>query len=449
MKKIWILLVIISAVGGRVQAQGDTLWSLQECVSQAVSYNLGMKRQELMLESASKDVIQSRMNLMPNLNGSIEHQFGSGRVLDEYNENIQWINGTSSQGFLGVRSDLILFDGLQGYNNMKMQKANYQGSMEDLGALEDKLTIEVMTAYLTLLRNKELVEVARLNMEVTRKQVERMERLVEVGNESKGKLLEVNAQLSEARLTLTMAENDQSISSLNLMHLLNLSSSEDFDILKPVFPDPQEGDIPPIDTVIAYAMVHLPQIRSAGYGVEASQRNLAVKRGGRSPRIYARGIVNSNYREGLPNPIDPNLPYPIADQVNNNQYKQLSLGVQVPIFNRWQVQTGISKARIGLQDAEFQYDHAVLLMEQGVQQYHTEALAALDNYQSAKEAVANSDEVFRFAEERFRVGTGTALEMQEARRLLYESTASMISSRFVLIFYIKILDFYMGKEIEL
>ena len=52
-----------------------------------------------------------------------------------------------------------------------------------------------------------------------------------------------------------------------------------------------------------------------------------------------------------------------------------------------------------------------------------------------------------FAEERFRVGTGTALEMQEARNQLYESTSEVISSKFVLIFYSRILDFYMGKDI--
>ena len=111
------------------------------------------------------------------------------------------------------------------------------------------------------------------------------------------------------------------------------------------------------------------------------------------------------------------------------------------------MQTGINKAKIDLQDAEYQYDNAVLVLQPMLQQYHTEAVAAAENYRSATESVANSDEAFRFAEERFRMGTGTALEMQEARNQLYESTADMISSKYVLIFYTRILDFYMGKDI--
>ncbi len=111
------------------------------------------------------------------------------------------------------------------------------------------------------------------------------------------------------------------------------------------------------------------------------------------------------------------------------------------------MQTSINKAKIDLQDAEYQYDSAVLVLQQSIQQYHTEAMAAADNYSSAMESVANSDEAYRFAEERFKVGTGTSLELQEARNQLYESTSDMISSKYVLIFYTKILDFYMGREI--
>ena len=125
------------------------------------------------------------------------------------------------------------------------------------------------------------------------------------------------------------------------------------------------------------------------------------------------------------------------------------MGLQLPFFNRWRVQTGINKAKLNLQDAEYQYDNAVLILEQTLQQYHTEALAASDNYASAMEAVANSDEAYRFAEERFKVGTGTSLELQEARNQLYESTSAKISSKYVLIFYTKILDFYMGRGIQL
>jgi outer membrane protein len=445
MKKILQTVFVLTLTTAMAWGQDQLPWSLEKCIDQAVQYNLQMKRQELLTQSTEQDHRQSKLDLLPNLNGSIDHQLGTGRVLDR--GTYEWVNTNVSQGTLGMQSEVNLFNGLQGMNSMKMNRANYQMSMEDLEALEDNITIEVITGYLDLLRNRELVEVAEVAVEVTQQQVERMERLVEVGNEPKGKLLEVRAQLSAAKLTRTQAVNSRDITKLNLMHVMNITDERGFDIETPVLPDPTSVEIPDLDSVFQYAQDNLPQIKSKEYGIEAMERWVALQKGQRSPRLFARGLIYSNYSDQLVNPVDPTMDYPTGEQINDNRYMQASMGLSIPIFNRWRVQTDIKKAKLELQDAEYQYDDAMLILRKTLQQYHTEALAAMSNYNSAVEAVANSDEAFRFADERFRVGTGTALELQEARNQLVESTAQMISSKFVLIFYTRILDFYMGRDI--
>jgi outer membrane protein len=450
MKKILQTVFVLMLTTAMAWGQDQLPWSLEKCIDQAIQYNLQMKRQELLTQSTEQDHRQSKLDLLPNLNGSIDHQLGTGRVLDR--GTYQWVNTNVSQGTLGMQSEVNLFNGLQGMNSMKMNRANYQMSMEDLEAMEDNITIEVITGYLDLLRNRELVEVAEVAVEVTQQQVERMERLVEVGNEPKGRLLEVRAQLSAAKLTLTQAVNSRDITKLNLMHVMNISDERGFDIETPVLPDPTSVEIPDLDSVFGYAQDNLPQIKSKEYGIEAMERWVALQKGQRSPRLFARGLIYSNYSDQLVNPLDPDpsnptMDYPTGEQINDNRYMQASMGLSIPIFNRWRVQTDIKKAKLDLQDAEYQYDDAMLILRQTLQQYHTEALAAMSNYNSAVEAVANSDEAFRFADERFRVGTGTALELQEARNQLVESTAQMISSKYVLIFYTRILNFYMGRDI--
>ncbi|MCK5068391.1 MAG: TolC family protein [Bacteroidales bacterium] len=450
MKKTFLAFAALLVASIGTWGQTASPWTLDQCVEHAIQYNLDVKRQELTLKSTGQDHLQSKLDLLPNLNGMVEHQLGSGRILDR--GTYEWKNANVSQGDLGLQSDLTLFNGLQGFNNMKMNKATYQMNMENLEALVDNVIIQVITGYLDLLRNQELVVVADTVVELTRHQVERMERLVEVGNEPRGRLLEVNAQLSAEKLAYTRAVNARDIAKLNLMHVMNLTDVDKFQIEKPILPDPSAIEIPDLDSVFQYALENLPQIKSAEFGIESMERSLAMQRGARSPRLYARGLLYTNYSDGLINPLDPDpanptLDYPLSEQITNNQYRQVSMGLSIPFFNKWQIQTNINKAKLELQDAEYQYMNAVLVLQQTVQQYHTEALAAMDNYASAQEAVANSDEAYRFAEERFRVGTGTSLELQEARSQLYESASDMISSKYVLIFYTKILDFYMGREI--
>ncbi len=450
MQRITLIFSLLMGGLSIVHGQNDSLWNLDQCIDHAIRYNIGVKRQELMLQSTGQDHRQSKLDLLPDLNGAIEHQLGSGRVLDR--GTYEWKNANVSQGDMGLQSDLTLFNGLQNLNNMKMNRANYQKSMQDLEATEDEVILNVMTGYLELLRNRELVEVAEQKVEVTRQQVERMGRLVEVGNEPQGRLLEVNAQLSTEKLALTRALNAREISRLQLMHIMNLPDRAGFHIESPLFPDPATVEIPVFDTVFRKAMAYLPQIKSARFAIESQERYLAMQKGKRSPRLYARGLYYTNYSDGLinprdPNPADPTLDYSLDQQIADNQYKQVSVGLQFPLFNKWQVQTNINKAKLDLQDAEYLYSSAVLELQQSIQQYYTEAVAARENYESALESVAHSDEAYRFAEQRFRVGTGTSLELQEARNQLFEASSQMITSKYVLIFYTKILDFYMGREI--
>ena len=447
MKNFIIASALFLFASGLAWGQTESTWTLDQCIEHALQHNLDLKRQEVMVKSSSQDHRQSKLDLLPNLNGMIEHEIGSGRVLDR--GTYEWVDANVSQGDMGMQSELTLFNGLQGLNNIKMNKANYQMSREDLQSLVDNVTIQVMTGYLNLLRYEELVLVADTVVQVAGYEVERMERLVEVGNEPKGRLLEVKAQYSAEKLLYTQAVNNRDIAKLTLLHVMNMTNVRDFNIDRPILPDPSLEAIPDMDSVFQFALENRPQIKSAEYGIEFSERYLAVQQGMRSPRLYTRGLLYTNYSDGLMNPVDPTQDYPIRDQINNNQYKQVSVGLSFPIFNRWQVQTNINKAKLTLQDAEYQYDNTVLLLQQTVQQYHTEALAALDNYRSAQEAVANSDEAYRFAEERFRVGTGTSLELAQARSQLYEAAADMISSKYELIFYTKILDFYMGRPIEI
>ena len=328
MKKIFQTALIFLVTTPLLHGQQEQPWSLQQCIDRAIDYNLQVKRQELVMQSTRQDHMQSKLDLLPSLNGRVEHQLGSGRVLDR--GTYQWKNATVSQGDLGVQSDLTLFNGLQAFNSMKMHKANYQMSLEDLDAMVDDITIQVMTGYLDLLRNQELVDVAAMKVEVTRQQVDRMEQLVKVGNEPMGKLLDVNAQLSAAKLAQTQAVNARDIARLTLMHVMNMTEDEGFGIEIPLLPDPSTVVIPEFDSVFQYALANLPQIKSKEYGVEAKERNLAVQRGQRSPRLYASGLYFSTYSDGLINPLDPDpsnptMDYPLKEQITNNQYKEISM----------------------------------------------------------------------------------------------------------------------------
>ena len=442
-----ITLLVIAVTSADSIAQDTPEWSLDDCISYAHSNNISLKRQELNTLVSKKDYTQSKLNVLPNLGGSADHTFSNGSVLDL--ERYEWLNKDLSQGNVGIRSRMSLFSGLQGLNSILMSKANYMIEKSNLSTMENNITIQVMTGYLDLLRKIDLLEIVEEKVKITEKQVIRMQRMVDVGNASSGELLEVKAQHSTEKYNLSLATNNVAISKLNLVHLLNLDINTLFEIYKPELANPSAVDIPDLDTVYGNALKMLPQIKGAEYNIVFQEKQLAYTKGALSPSIILQGGYSSRYTDNIQDPFNPSASYALTSQLADNMSKYIAVGLSVPIFNRWQTNTNISKAKLGVQDAIYRMENEKQLLLQEIQQFYTDAVAALDNYNAAGETFANSEEAYRYTEEKFKVGMATALELEEARNRLFASQSEMISSKYVFIFYSKILDFYQGKEISL
>lgn len=452
MKKIYLTALLVSVLTVSMIAQDTDAWTLDDCIIQAMENNITLKRQELSAELDRKDLTQSKLNLLPNLNGQVEHNLGSGRVLDR--GTYQWLNTDVSQGDLGMVSNVTLFGGLKGYNAIKMSEANYNVSRANLKVMENNLLLQVMNGYLELLRRTELYEIAVEKARITNLQVERMKKLVEVGNASMGDLLEVSAQASKEIYNTTQAGTLMESTRLSLVQILNLNSLDSFEIVKPAISDPSLLQIPGLAEVFASAVEILPMIEGAEQQIHYQEKNLAHARGSLSPELYIRALYYSNYSDKLINPreidpFNPVLEYPVDQQILDNQYRQVSVGLNIPVFNKWQNRTNISKAKINLLDAQYQLDDTKQQLFKAIQGYHADARGALDNYEAAERSFANSEEAYRYAEEKFKVGMVTVLELEEARNRLFETRSEMTTSKFEFVFYMKILDFYQGKAITL
>ncbi|MCK4700381.1 MAG: TolC family protein, partial [Bacteroidales bacterium] len=230
---ISMILVIISFLSySDLSAQTSVRsWTLKECIQYAMDNNIQIKRQELQSIIADKNYKQSRFELLPNMNVGFEHIYSSGRSLNL--EEYRWENRNQQQGTMGVRSEVTVFNGLQNLNSIKQQKYNQKSALEDLEKAKNDISIYIATAYLQILLDQELLNIAKDQYEVTMVQVDKTETLVKVGNVSKGTLLEIKAQAASEKLNIIQRNNQLRISKLTLVQLLDLESPEEFSIVIP------------------------------------------------------------------------------------------------------------------------------------------------------------------------------------------------------------------------
>lgn len=430
-----------------LSAQDEDVWTLERCINYALENNLEIKRQELQTVLTEKDFQQNKYNLLPSLGAGLEHQLSSGRSLNI--ETYEWENRSKQQGSAGVRSDLTLFNGLQNYNSIQKGKFMFLSSTADLETMKNEKTLTLAAYYLDILFSEELLEVAKSQYDVTLLQVERNKKMVEVGNAARSELLEIQAQAASEKLNVTEATNTLNIAILDLTQLLDLDSVGNFSIYKPDLDVELLKDPPAVSEIYESAVNSMPEIKSAEYMVRAQERSVAIARGGRWPQLYLSGLYYSRYLKDAPNPINPGEAYALNTQLKDNQYAQLTIGLDIPIFSKLQTQTNISKSKVQLKDYNYMLEQEKQVLYKKIQQYHADAVAAHEKYISALEAVNSNEEAFNYTQQKFEVGLVNSVDFNIAKNNLAKARSDLAQAKFEYIFKIKILDFYQGKPIQL
>ena len=148
-------------------------------------------------------------------------------------------------------------------------------------------------------------------------------------------------------------------------------------------------------------------------------------------------------------PLNPTLDYPVVDQIKDNRYAQMTLGISIPIFHKFNTQSTIGKNKIILDDYNLALDQEKQVLYKSIQQAHSDALAALERYHSAIEAVKSNEEAFNYTTQKFEVGLVNSVDFSVAGNNLSKARSDLARAKYEYIFRMKILDFYQGNPISL
>lgn len=180
-------------------------WTLEQCINYALENNIQVKQQKLSTVSMQNTLQQSKANILPSINAEAEVDFDYGRSVDQYTNEFSTTKVYSNSVY--VYSSMDLFTGFRKYNTIQRDSYNLMASLQDLEKMKNDISLNVATAYLQILFNEELLVVAKNQLEITKQQVDRTNKLVEAGSVAKGNLLEVQAQLATEEQQLIDTEN--------------------------------------------------------------------------------------------------------------------------------------------------------------------------------------------------------------------------------------------------
>ncbi len=442
MKKSLLSIIIgLSVVGAAVAQSRPEVWTLKSCIDFAQQNNTTVRTRAVQVDQNSNDLSTARFSRLPDLNASVGYNVSFGRGTSDDNT---YKTQTLQTGSFDVSASMPLFQGLRINRTIKGGKLDLAAAMQDLERAREDVAVNVMTLYLQVLYNKELVIVAEHQLALSTQQAERSRELVAAGKQPESARYESEALAANDALALTQARNDLQLALLDLSQAMNRESADGFDIASPDL-DPLLNNAlsqrPDADAIYDYAAENRPHIRAERIRLESSENAIAIARSSLYPSLSLRG----GYGTGIYSSMDSDF-WP---QFRHNSSEFVGVSLSIPIFNRRTVRGNIRSAQLSAQRQQLALLDAEQSLRKAIEQagYNTEAASA--KYRAAVAALAAAETAFAYEEQKAAAGRSTVFDFNDAKTRMEKAQSELVQSKFELVFRRKILDYYYGEPLTL
>lgn len=443
--KSYIPLALLMAGCALTTAQGQQRWTLRQCIDHAIEHNIQIKQSANAAEQSAVEVNTAKWARLPNLNGSAGQNWNWGRtqtaIKDEETGDYttMYVNSSSHGTNLNLSSSIPLFTGMQIPHQYALAKLNLKAAIADLDKAKEDLSINIASAYLQVLFNEELHQVALGQAALSRLQCERIVRMAELGKASAAEVAEARSRVAQDEMNVVQADNNHRLALLDLSQLIELETPEGFALEAPAATIELQPLTPP-DEIFQTALVSKPGIQAARLRVEGSKHNIRVAQSGYYPQLSLNGSLGTSYYSTINRTF--------SQQMNDNFSKYVGLNLSVPLFNRFSTRNRVRSARLQHDNYSLQLDQAKKTLYKEIQQAWYNATASEAKYSSSHSAALASQESFQLMSEKYENGKANAVEYNEAKQNLLKAQSDELQAKYDYLFRTKILDFYRGVAIE-
>jgi outer membrane protein len=470
-----ILFLILFLFVSQISLFSQETWSVEKCIDYAYQNNIQISLERLNFDMAEDKLQTTKIGILPNLNANASHIYNYGQTVDRYTNQFASDRVLSNNFYMST--SMNLFNGLQTYNNIKKQELDLQASLLSVEITKNDIALNIVTAYLQILYNMELLANAESQIILTQSQRERTEKLVNAGKLTEGDLLNIKAQESSDAYQIVNAQNQLDMSILTLAQLLELPDVSNFKIDVPLVSVEETSFNLDLNTILNTAIQNRPEIELAKLNLLSAEKNLSISRGMYSPSLSMSGSIGTGYSGAtknidnisFPGTVDtigfttgaapeyvvtPTVNYtykdvPYMEQIENNWNQSFGFNLSIPLFNGFATRQSVNNAKIQIQQNNLYLQQAENSLIKAIQQAFYDAKASLNQYQSAKANVEALELSFSYTQKRYDVGLIDYVDYSDALQKLNQAKSDLVNAKYEYVFRMKVLDFYQGKPITL
>ncbi|GBL35949.1 hypothetical protein EMGBS15_15440 [Filimonas sp.] len=453
-------------------------WSLQQCIHYAMDHNLQVAESELNERLARLVLQQSQNSKLPSFNADASLGESYGRSIDPTSN--QFVTKGFAYNSLGLSSQALLFGWFQRKHQVEQNQFEVQAANSAFNQLKDDIALNVATGFLRVLLARETVKINEGQVKLDNDQYIQTVKFADAGKLPELNVAQMMSQLSTDSANLVSAKADERIALLQLRALLNFDFDTPFDIEIPEINIAELSSfnaLPAPDGIYAIALKNQHRMKYDELKLESAKKMLSAAKSAQYPQLFLIGSLGTNFSSVTKDilgqtytgeaplgnitvdtiilPVTrPTYSYQtrtrsIFNQYGDNIRANIGLSLNIPILNGFSTHTNIQKARVGLISQQITIDSDRQKLKQDIYKAYEEAKASSQKYYAAKRAQDASERALDFAVKRYAVGMINTFEYTSMLNSFYTASSSVLSSKYDLIFKLKVLDYYMGNPLKL
>lgn len=445
-------------------------WTLEECVRYALENNISIKLSELDVKNAAIDKRGALGSYLPSVNGNASHSWNIGLNQDVTTGLLR--NQTTQYSSVGLSAGVDIYKGLQNQNAYRRAKLSIVASQYQLLKMQEDISLNVASAFLQILSNKEDLKVKKEQLAIDEKRFSRSEEMVNAGTIPRGDLFDLKATVATDKQNIAVAENNLLISKLSLAQLLQLKEFADFDVVDDTNVKDENNILAQTPTEIyEKARETRTELKLAQTNLEIAEKNVAIAKGAYQPTLSAfynfntRASYSDVIKGTIPNTLNPTSQIgfvegtnqsvlqnnfspvlgkadPVFDQFNDNKGQSFGFQLSVPIFNGFSVKNNVERNKVTLEKSKIDLEQKSLDLQRNVYTAFTDARAALNTYEASTVTLEARQQAYNYAKEKYDVGLMNSFDFTQAQTLLTNAQSDVIRTKYDYMFKIKILEFY-------
>tara|TARA_Y200000002_G_scaffold367282_1_gene359166 strand:+ start:1020 stop:2396 length:1377 start_codon:yes stop_codon:yes gene_type:complete len=448
-QKTLLLLLLFGLISTSLFAQSTDVRviTIDQAISIALENNYSLKQAKNELDLAEDLIFSEKADFLPTLSASMNGSRTTGQqfIFDRFSEGLDPFVDVSSQSISGgVSANISLFNGFNNILTLKSGQSNKESTEQQYERAKESVIFNTASRYLQVLLDKELLAIAKKNLETSTAQLVQVQAQVELGARPIVDLFNQEAQVANDELVVTQRENTLSLNSLLLIRQLEMDPLGAYDFL---VPDLTLNDLPLMDvnlrSLVNEALSKRSDILSAEASISSLQYQMKITKNSLLPTLRASAGVSSRYSDQY---SIGGAEVSFSDQFFDQQVnRSLGLSFSLPLFNNWNRMYSIQSSEVQLKNAELNLDNSKMQVIQEVSQAYNDYSSYVKQLEASEKSLVASERAFQTQQERYNLGASTLIELTQAQSSFVSAQSNYTQAMYNLIFQEKLLDFFLGK----